>query len=168
MAGGFKVLEEFLGDSLDLPVRCLDGEVRTFHIPGPSAEDGLKVEKLMETGLRLASDPEATPDEAALDDLAELNLYEAALGDTYAELREHLDWPRFRHVALTAVVWISQGLDAAESFWNSDGAPSPQGPANREQRRASSRAAKSTPSPASRSGTSTPRATSRARKATQT
>ncbi|MHA4776075.1 DUF7426 family protein [Streptomyces sp. MSC1_001] len=166
--GGFKVLEEFLGDSLDLPVKCRDGQVRTFHIAGPSAEDGLKVEKLMETGIKLAADPDAAPDADALDDLAELNLYESALGDTYDELRAELDWPRFRHVALTAVIWISQGLDAAESYWNSGGAPSPQGPANREQRRASSRAAKLTPSQASPSGTSTPRATSRPRKAAQT
>jgi hypothetical protein len=165
---GFKVLEEFLGDSLDLPVRCLDGEVRTFHIPGPSAEDGLKVEKLMETGLKMAAAPDAEPDTAALDDLAELNLYEAALGDTFGDLRAHLDWPRFRHVALTAVIWISQGLDAAENFWNSGGDPSQTGPANRAERRASSRAAKSTPSRASRSGTSTPRATGRSRKAAQT
>ncbi|MCX5229668.1 hypothetical protein [Streptomyces sp. NBC_00233] len=164
----FKTLDEFLGDSLDLPVKCLDGKVRTFHIQGPSAENGLRVEKLMETGMKLAAAPDTEPDQDALDDLAELNLYEAALGDAYADLREHLDWPRFRHVALTAVVWISQGLDAAESFWNSDGTPSQGGPANREQRRASSRAAKSTPSQASRSGTSTPRATSRPRKAAQT
>ncbi|MFB7589382.1 hypothetical protein [Streptomyces sp. NPDC056169] len=167
MAGGFKVLEEFLGDSLDLPVKCRDGQVRTFHIAGPSAEDGLRVEKLMETGIKLAADPDATPDAAALDDLAELNLYRAALGTAYDEVLANVDWPRFRHVALTAVLWISQGLEAAEQYWDAGGDPSPQGPANREQRRASSRAAKSTPTPASRSGTSTPPATSRARKATR-
>ncbi|MEU8760642.1 hypothetical protein [Streptomyces sp. NPDC048659] len=164
----FKTLDEFLGDSLDLPVKCTDGEVRTFHIEGPSAENGLLVEKLMETGLKLAADPDAEPDSAALDDLAELNLYEAALGDTFPKLRENLDWPRFRHVALTAVIWISQGLDAAETYWNAGGDPSQAGPANREQRRASSRAAKSTPKPGSRSGTSSRPATVRARKAAQT
>lgn len=166
---GFKVLEEFLGDSLDLPMQCRDGKVRTFHIAGPSAEDGLKVEKLMETGIKLAADPEAAPDATALDDLAELNLYRAALGDTYDEAVAQLDWARFRHVALTAVLWISQGLDAAEKFWDTAGGdPSQTGPANREQRRASSRAAKSTPSRASRSGTSTPPGTGRARTATRT
>ncbi|MFE6225486.1 hypothetical protein [Streptomyces sp. NPDC057854] len=165
---GFRVLEEFLGDSLDLPVKCKDGQVRTFHIEGPSAEDGLKVEKLMETGIKLAADPEAVPDATALDDLAELNLYRAALGATYDDALAQLDWSRFRHVALTAVLWISQGLDAAEQFWNTGGDPSQAGPANREQRRASSRAAKSTPSRASRSGTSTPPATARGRKATRT
>jgi len=168
MAGGFKVLEEFLGDSLDLPVKCRDGKVRTFHIPGPSAEDGLKVEKLMEAGLKMAANPDAEPDTEALDDAAELDLYRTALGPAYDEVFAALDWPRFRHLALTAVLWISQGLEAAEAFWNSGGDPSQAGPANREERRASSRAAKSTPSRASRSGTSTPPATARARKATRT
>ncbi|MEV0114463.1 hypothetical protein AB0H77_14600 [Streptomyces sp. NPDC050844] len=50
MAGGFKVLDEFLGDSLDLPIKCKDGTVRTFHIPACSAEDGLRVQALMESG----------------------------------------------------------------------------------------------------------------------
>ncbi|MER8233468.1 hypothetical protein [Streptomyces sp. NPDC094049] len=162
----FKQLDEFLDDSLDLPVKCTNGETRVFHIAGPSAENGLRVEKLMETGILLASDPEARPDAAVLDDLAELDLYRAALGAAYDDLLASVDWPRFRHVALTASLWISQGLEAAQAFWDAGGDPSQAGPANREQRRASSRAAKSTPSPASRSGTSTRRATSRARKAT--
>ncbi|MFG3349496.1 hypothetical protein ACGF1Z_31115 [Streptomyces sp. NPDC048018] len=168
MAGGFKVLDEFFDDSLDLPVKCRDGQVRTFHIPGPSAEDGLKVEKLMELLFRAVADPDAEPDATALDDLGELHLYEAALGPAYAEVEANLDFPRFKLVAITAALWISQGREAAEAFWNAGGDPSQVGPANREERRASSRAAKSTPTRASRSGTSTPPATVRARKATRT
>ncbi|MFB7278047.1 hypothetical protein ACFCZV_13145 [Streptomyces hydrogenans] len=168
MAANFKVLDEFLGDSLDLPARCKDGEIRTFHIDSPDAEQGLKVEKLMEIGIRLAADPEAAPDAAALDDVAELNLYKAALGAAYDDALRLLPWAAFKHLALTASLWISQGLDAAETYWNSGGDPSQLGPANRAERRASSRAAKSTPTRASRSGTSTPPATGRARKATRT
>jgi hypothetical protein len=164
----FKTLDEFLGDSLDLPVKCRDGKVRTFHIPACSAEDGLRVEALMQAGLRMAADG-SEPDAELLDDAAEMDLYRIALGEAHDDVRAHLDWPRFRHVALTAVMWITQGLDTAERYWNSGGDPSQLGPAaNREQRRASSRAEKSTPSRASRSGTSTPRATSRARKAAST
>ena len=164
----FKTLDEFLGDSLDLPAKCTDGEVRTFHIASPDAENGLKVERLMEIGIQLAADPEAEPDAAALDDVAELNLYKAALGATYDDALAQLPWAKFRVMALTASLWITQGIEAAEKFWNAGGDPSQMGPANRAERRASSPAAKSTPSRASRSGTSTPPATARGRKATRT
>ncbi|MDI9885309.1 hypothetical protein QMZ92_13125 [Streptomyces sp. HNM0645] len=163
---GFKVLDEFLGDSLDLPVRCKDGEVRVFHIPAPPAEDGLRVQNVMEAGIRMAAEG-AEPDTEVLDDAREMDLYRTALGTAYDDALKHLEWPRFRHMALTAVLWITQGLDTAEAFWNSDGVPSQAAP-NREQRRASSRAAKSTRSRGSQSGTSTPPATGRARKAAQT
>ncbi|MEU8886744.1 hypothetical protein [Streptomyces sp. NPDC048442] len=166
MAGNFKVLEEFLGDSLDLPVKCTDGKIRTFHISPCSAEDGLRVEKLMESGMRMAADG-AEPEAEVLNDAAEMDLYRVALGTAYDDAVKHLAWPRLRHVALTAVIWISQGLPAAEAFWAADGDPSQAAP-NREERRASSRAAKSTPKRGSQSGTSTPRATSRARKAAKT
>ncbi|MER5769550.1 DUF7426 family protein [Streptomyces sp. NPDC001985] len=163
----FKTLDEFLGDSLDLPIKCRDSKVRTFHIAACSAEDGLRVEKLMETGLRMAADG-AEPDAEVLDDAAELDLYRITLGDAHDEIRSHLDWPRFRHVALTAVIWITQGLDTAEAYWNADGDPSQVGPANRTERRASSRVAKSTPKQDSQSGTSTRKGTGRARKAAKT
>lgn len=162
-----KPLDEFLDDSLDLPVRCRDGQTRTFHIPGVSGEDGLRVQRLMEVGLQLAAGAEDVRTDV-LDDAQELDLYRTALGPAYEDAIAQLDWPRFRHVAMTAVVWITQGLEAAEAYWLADGRPSQQGPANRAERRASSRAAKSTPSPASRSGTSTRTGTGRARKAAAT
>lgn len=166
MAGGFKVLDEFLGDSLDLPIKCKDGAVRTFHIPACSAEDGLRVQSLVESGARMAND--GTPmDAEVLDDAAEMDLYRTALGSAYDDLFSNLDWPRFKHAAMTAVLWITVGIDTAEQYWNADGDPSQLAP-NRAARRASSAAAKSTPRRGSTSGTSTPRATSRARKAAKT
>ncbi|KMS66674.1 hypothetical protein ACZ91_67900, partial [Streptomyces regensis] len=116
----------------------------------------LRVEALMETGMRMAATG-AEPDAEVLDDAAEMDLYRVALGDAHDRIRKHLDWPRFRHVALTAVIWITQGLDTAEAYWNADGRPEAMGPANRKERRASSRAEKSTRKRASRSGTSTPK-----------
>jgi hypothetical protein len=164
----FKTLEEFLGDSLELPVRCTDGELRTFAIPSPPAEDGLKIEKIMTEGLRVAEGGAAL-DTEVLDDAGELDLYRMALGGAYDDVFKHLAWPRFRHVAMTAVMWITGGLDIAEQYWNSDGDPKVAKAAqNRAQRRASSAAASTTKRPASTSGTSTPRATGRARKAAQT
>jgi len=162
----FKVLEEFLGDCLELPVRCNDGEVRTFRIPSPPAEDGLRVEKIMSEGIRAANGQ--TPLNAqVLDDAEELDLYRLALGSAYDDVFKYVDWPRFRHIAMTAVMWITAGLDVAEQYWNSDGDPKAAPGPNREARR-SSAAASTTKRPASTSGTSTRRATGRARKAAQT
>ena len=161
----FKVLEEFLGDCLELPVRCTDGEVRVFTIPSPPAEDGLKIERIMSEGLR-AMDQGAPLNSQVLDDAEEIDLYRMALGTAYDDVHKHLAWPRFRHVAMTAVMWITGGLDLAEQYWNEDGAPKAPAP-NRAARR-SSAAAKKTQSRASTSGTSTRKATGRARKAVQT
>lgn len=161
----FKVLEEFLGDCLELPVRCTDGEVRVFTIPSPPAEDGLRIEKIMAEGLRAANSD--TPlNSQVLDDAEEIDLYRMALGTAYDDAHKHLAWPRFRHVAMTAVMWITAGLDVAEQYWNADGDPKAPAP-NRAARR-SSAAAKKTPPRASTSGTSTRKATGRARKAAQT
>lgn len=163
MAGGFQVLEEFLGDSLDLPVRCADGLVRTFHIPACSAEDGLRVEKLMESGLRLVENG-TEMDAEVLDDAAEMDMYRVCLGTAYDEAFKHLEWPRFKHMAVTAMLWVTQGLDTAEQYWNSGGVPEAPAP-NRAARRASSAAASKTQRRGSSSGTSTRRATARAPKA---
>lgn len=167
MAGGFKVLEEFLGDSLELPTRCKDGEVRTFAIPSPPAEDGLRIEAIMTEGIRAANGG-APLDSEVLDDAGELDLYRMALGEAYDDVLTHLDWPRFRHVAMTAVMWITGGLDLAEQYWNSDGDPKVAAQAQNRAARRSSAAANGTRKPASTSGTSTRRATGRAPKAAQT
>ncbi len=162
----FKTLEEFLGDCLELPVRCKDGELRTFAVPSPSAEDGLKVEKIMSEGLRAANGQ--TPLNAqVLDDAEEIDLYRLALGGAYDDVFKHVDWPRFRHIAMTAVMWITAGLDVAEQFWNSDGDPKAMPGPNREARR-SSAAASTTKRPASTSGTNARRATGRAQKVART
>jgi hypothetical protein len=163
----FKTLEEFLGDCLELPVRCTDGELRTFRIPSPPAEDGLKIETIMTEGLRAAEG--GTPlDSEALDDAGELDLYRMALGSAYDDVRKHLEWSRFRHVAMTSVMWITGGLDLAEQYWNSDGDPKVAQAAQNRAARRSSAAANGTKPRASTSGTSTRRATGRARKAAQT
>ncbi|MFD9444943.1 hypothetical protein [Streptomyces sp. NPDC060001] len=168
MAGTFKVLEEFQDDALTLPVRLPDGTVREFRIPSPSAEVGLRVQQLMEQGARMADS--GTPmDAEILDDEAEMDLFKSALGSAYDEvMASGLDWSRVRHIAMTAVMWITVGLDMAEKYWAAEGDPSRVAPANRSARRASSAAASSTKRRGSTSGTSTRKATGRARKAAKT
>lgn len=163
----FKVLEEFLGDSLELPVRCNDGETRTFVIPSPPVDDGLRVEKIMAEGLR-AAEGGAPLNSQALDDQEEIDLYRLALGSAFDEIRAHVGWPRFQHIAKTAVMWITGGLDIAEQFWNAGGDPKALAPPqNRAARRSGSAAARKT-STGSTSGTSGQRGTGRARKAART
>lgn len=167
MAGAFKVLEEFQDDALTLPVRLPDGTVREFRIPAPSADDGLRVQRLMETARRL-TDEGAPADTEVLNDDAEMNLFEVALGTAFEDLRAcGVDWSRFRHVAMTAVMWITAGLDVAETYWAADGDPT-RAPNRAQRRAASSAAAKSTPRRASTSGTSGQRATNRAPRAAKT
>lgn len=165
--GNFKILEEFQDDALTLPVRLPDGTVREFRIPSPSAEVGLRVQKLMEQSARMV-DSGAPLDTEVLDDAEEMDLFKTALGPTYDDLMgAGLGWSRVRHVAMTAVMWITAGLDVAEKFWEADGDPSQVAP-NRAARRASSAAASTTKSRGSTSGTSTRKATGRARKAAKT
>jgi hypothetical protein len=162
MAGTFKPLDDFLDDSITLPITYRDGTVHDVTIPGPSAEDGLRIERVMETGLRMAASG-AEPDEELLDDAQELDMYRAALGPRYDELRAELSWPRFKHVAITTVMWITQSLEVAEKYWATGGDPSLLAP-NRQARRASSAAASKTQKRGSTSGTSTRKATGRASK----
>lgn len=169
MAGTFKVLEEFQDDALTLPVRLPNGKVKEFRIPSPSAEDGLRVQKLMEQSARMAE--AGTPMETeVLDDAQELDLFQTALGAAYDELyAAGLDWSRFRHVAMTAVMWITAGLEMAEKYWEAEGDPSRVAPPNRAARRqASSAAASTTKRRGSTSGTSTRKATARAPRAAKT
>ncbi|MER7047727.1 DUF7426 family protein [Streptomyces jumonjinensis] len=168
-AGGFKPLEAFLDDGLTLPVTYLDGSEHEVRIPAPPADDGLKVQTLMDAGVKMARGG-AEPDTEVLDDLGEMDLYRTALGTAYQELRANTSWPWFKHVAMTAVIWITADIEAAERYWAAGGDPEAMSPApaNRAERRASSRAAKSTKKQGSRSGTKPRKGTGPAREADQT
>lgn len=168
----FEALSELHDDSLTLPVKGGDGRVREYTIPAPSAEVGLKVQQLtgMAVGLLAGG---AEPDTSALDDAGELDLYKMCLGDVHEQLlKDGVTWPWHRHVAITAVRWILDGLDAAAEYWKAAGDPTQVAGPNREARRAAAKAKKKTKSksgsaaangtrrPASTSGTSARKATS--------
>ncbi|KMS71301.1 hypothetical protein ACH49_24705 [Streptomyces leeuwenhoekii] len=166
MSGGgttFEALDAFLDDYLDLPVRGRDGQTRVYRIEEPSAEDGIRIERITSLAARLAAGGRA-PDTPVLDDEEELDLYRMCLGDAYEQLRKELKWGAFKHVALTVMFWVTTDKETAQQFWQTGQQP---GKArNRTERRQASRgssasaAANTTPSPASTSGT---RAASRRR-----
>ncbi|MEU0671366.1 hypothetical protein ABZ330_00440 [Streptomyces sp. NPDC006172] len=158
MAAGteFEALDNFLDDYLELPVKGRDGQTRVYRIEDPSAEDGLRIERITSLAARLAAGGKA-PSTTVLDDQAELDLYRMCLGDAYEPLMREVKWAPFKHVALTAMFWVTTDKDTAQEFWKTGQQP---GKAlNRAARRQASRgssasaAAPTTPSPASTNGT---------------
>ncbi|MEU1141775.1 hypothetical protein ABZ392_33705 [Streptomyces sp. NPDC005885] len=158
MANGndFEALDNFLEDYLELPVRGRDGEIRVYRIDDPSAEDGIKIERITSLAARLAAGGKA-PNAPVLDDDEEQNLYKMCLGAAYEPLMREVGWAQFKHIALTAMFWVTTDKDTAKQFWKTGQQPG-KAP-NRETRRQASRgssasaAASGTRSPASTSGT---------------
>ncbi|MGW1267529.1 DUF7426 family protein [Streptomyces sp. NPDC002491] len=157
MAGEtFEELEAFLDDYLELPLRGRDGEVRVYRIEDPSAEDGIRIERISTLAARLAAGGTA-PQAEVLDDQAELDLFRMCLGDTYDDLIRDLRWGPFKHVALTAMFWIITDKSTAHEFWRTGQRPgkAPNRAARRQAKRepSASDAANTTKPPASTSGT---------------
>ncbi|MFC9680010.1 hypothetical protein [Streptomyces sp. NPDC056948] len=157
MAGQFEALDDFLSDGLDLPVKGEDGVVREYHIPDPSAQAGVKIERITSLAARLAAGGTA-PDTAVLNDEEELDLYRLCLGPAYDKLLAETSWSMFKHVSLTVMFWITTDEDTARQYWATGEAPG-KAARNRAERRQMSRAssggaaANGTRSPASTSGT---------------
>ncbi|MFJ6566219.1 hypothetical protein ACIQNU_02275 [Streptomyces sp. NPDC091292] len=156
MAADFQALDDFLGDGLELPVRGRDGVERIYHIEDPSAEDGIKIERITSLAARLAAGG-AAPEGKVLDDEGEIDLYRLCLGAAYEPLRAEVSWSMFKHVALTVMFWVTTDSETAQQYWATGQHP---GKArNREQRRQAQRgssasaAANTTSGPASTSGT---------------
>ncbi|MEU6222237.1 hypothetical protein [Streptomyces sp. NPDC047042] len=160
MAGGetFEALDAFLEDYLDLPVKGADGEVRVYRIEDPSAEDGIRIERVTALAARLKAGGKA-PDTPVLDDQEERDLFRMCLGAAYDQLlADGVKWAAFKHVALTAMFWVVSDKETAREFWRT-GQQSGKA-ANRAARRAQAKpgtsesaAANLTRSQASTSGT---------------
>lgn len=155
-AGKFEALDNFLDDYLELPVTGRDGIERVYRIEDPAAEDGLKVERITSLAARLAAGGSA-PNTAVLDDEEELDLYRLCLGDAYELLKAEVKWGAFKHVALTAMFWVTADEDTAHEYWKTGQQPG-KAPNREARRQAKSRtsesaAVNSTRSPGSTSGT---------------
>ncbi|CAM5368167.1 hypothetical protein SCALM49S_04582 [Streptomyces californicus] len=68
--------------------------------------DGVKIEKITTLAARMVAGG-APVESQALDDQEELDLYKMCLGDQYDVLLTDLRWSRFKHVAITAMMWIT-------------------------------------------------------------
>jgi hypothetical protein len=154
MAARFEALDDFLDDWLELPVLCTDGQTRTFRIPSPPAEDGLRVDQLTMAAARLALGG-APADQEVLNDDEERDLFKLVLGPVHEEIAPHLSWSRYRHVAMTAMVWITSNRENAAAYWATGKVSAPNRAARRSQPSVSSvsAAANGTRSRGSTSGT---------------
>ncbi|MFF9261995.1 DUF7426 family protein [Streptomyces longwoodensis] len=149
----FQALGELLDETLALPI----GD-KTYTIPAPSAETGLRVQAIMQAAAVAADGGKV--DEPLLKDAAERDMYRDVLGTAHTEMvADGVSWPQLKHCAVTAMVWIVQNAEAAERYWNSGGDPNRLAP-NRKARRSSSGAASTTRSRGSGSST-TPRTAAR-------
>ncbi|MFF7829717.1 hypothetical protein ACFZCM_31330 [Streptomyces rochei] len=157
MAATFEALGDFLDDYLQLPVLCKDGETRVFSIASPPAEDGLRVDRITKAAAQLFLDG-TEPDQELLDDAEERDIFRLVLGDVHDDMLAQVQWSRFRHAAMTAMVWVLNDRDTAARFWSGGGDPSllaPNRAARRQQKSApsASAAANTTRSRGSTSGT---------------
>lgn len=157
MAAQFEALADFLDDYLELPVLTEGGQKRVYRIPSPTAEAGLRVEAITKAAAQLFLGG-AAPGEEMLNDDEEKDLFRLVLGPVHDEIAADLSWTRFRHVAMTTMVWVLNDRDTAAKFWASGGDPSllaPNRAARRQQRSApsASAAANGTRSRGSTSGT---------------
>ncbi|ARF62900.1 hypothetical protein B1H20_17025 [Streptomyces violaceoruber] len=159
MAGDFEALEAFLDDVLELPVTGKDGVERVYRIEDPAAEDGVRIEKITTLAARMVAGG-APVDSQALDDEEELDLYKMCLGDQYDPLLREVSWSRFKHVAITAMMWITVDRETAAQYWKTGAQPG-KAPNRAVRRKSGERgssakgAASTTKPPASTSGTKT-------------
>jgi hypothetical protein len=171
MATRFDALDELFDDALELPIKGRDGAIRTYRIPSPTAESGLRISRMTVLAMR-AIGGGSEVDAEALNDEEELDLLADALGPAQAEMQaDGVDWAWLRHAGLTAVIWITQGPDSAGTYWRAAGDPTRLAPPNRAARRAKpssgSAAASTTKRRASGSSTTARRATKSAPKASR-
>lgn len=129
MAARFEALDDLFDSSLELPIQG-----KTYKVPSPSGEDGLRIQRITTVAVQAVIGG-APPDVEALDDDQELDLLKMCLGPVYRELlNDGIDWSWIRHAGLTAMFWITSGVDDALTYWKAAGDPSRLAP-NREARR---------------------------------
>ncbi|MEU5838773.1 hypothetical protein ABZ820_34630 [Streptomyces diacarni] len=155
MAAQFEAPDELFDEALELPVKG-----RVYRVPSPSAEDGLRVQRMAGVAAQVAAGAEPSEsDTKVFSDDDERDLYAMCLGPAYDDMvADGVDWAWIKHAGLTAMMWITADLETAQHYWAAAGDPSQAAP-NREARRAgraSSGTATSTRRRGSTSGTKAP------------
>lgn len=167
MGRKFGDLDEYWSPGLTLTV-C----GREYVLPLPSGELGLWCRRVAAVAGEVnaaSTEQEIAAAVAAVEEIPELpgrlTLHERVLGNVYQMmLRDEVPDPYIQFCGQTGYIWIIGGEEAAERYWTSGGRPEAMRPANRQTRRAQTRAGKTstaaaagTRSRASTSGTKSPR-----------
>ncbi|MDQ5861618.1 MAG: hypothetical protein M3536_05065, partial [Actinomycetota bacterium] len=146
-------LNDFLNLTLLVPARG-----KEYRINAVDAETGLRLQKMLAMGVKAYAGKDLSEKDLELvSDEDEEGFFQTVLGTTYAELIEDkIPYPGLKAIASLAMIWTTQGFDAAQQYFLAAGkAPE----RNRAERRTATptrtAAATTTKKPASRSTTST-------------
>src|SRR6478752_5332110 len=126
----FKSYDDFANASLRLPIKG-----KMYVIPSPDAATGLFCQRLMAVGTSaaLGQEPEGDTVDAILSDDDERDLYRRLLGPAWDEMiADDVPWMVMQHAGTTAMVWVTNGWNAAEEYWNRQG-PDPKAEAKQPQ-----------------------------------
>ena len=146
-------LDDFLSPVLLVPARGKD-----YRINAVDAATGLRLQKMMATGIKVQAGRDLTEKDLELvSDEEEEDFFRTVLGPTYDELiADKIPYQGLKQIASLVMIWTTQSFDAAQQYFLAGGkAPAP----NREARRTATptrtAAATTTKRPASANTTST-------------
>jgi hypothetical protein len=110
----YEDLTAFVRPGFDLPILG-----RTYHVPAPSARDGLWLQALMDGSASFAlTNAVGAANKAVLSDEEERTLYQVALGGAFDEMiGAGVPWPFLKHAGMTAWVHWCRGAAAGERYW---------------------------------------------------
>lgn len=154
-----------LGSFLD-PILAIPFRGKVYEVRAVDAETGLRLQKLLATGVKAAQEQQVSPEDIELvSDAEEMGFYESLLGDTYVELTaEKVPYQALKMIGSAVFLWTVQDFEKAAEFWRAEGkATTPNRAARRTGTRTNTAAATTTRKPASRTTTSTQKAATAAR-----
>lgn len=137
----FRELDEWFDSSLKLPIQG-----KTYRIESVDAETGVWCQRIFSVAVKAADggDVDAeTVKTLAFDDDQEIDLYSRLMGPTYDEMRtDGLPWEWIKLAGTTCLMWVVNGMEAAEAFWNAGGGTPEAGRPEPQDRKAPARKAR--------------------------
>jgi hypothetical protein len=160
-----KELDDFLSPTLVVPARG-----KEYRIAAVDAETGLRLQKMLSIGVKAyaGKDP-SEKDLELVSDEDEGSFFQSVLGDTYDELiADKIPYAGLKAIASLAMIWTTQGFDAAQQYFLAAGkAPQPNRATRRTGTPTSTAAATTTKPRGSQNSMSTPKAKAPARRGTK-
>lgn len=148
-----KELDDFLSPVLLVPARGKD-----YRINAVDAETGLRLQRMMSTGIKVQAGRDLTEKDLELvSDEEEEDFFRTVLGPTYDELlADKIPYAGLKQIASLVMIWTTQSFDAAQQYFLAGGkATAPNRAARRTATPTRTAAASTTRTRASASGTST-------------